>query len=532
MKKRFLSIIALCLAVSLVFSGCQLFKDLMEQAMRGSTAFDDMEYTRPNVSNMKDLVDESLKLSATADDVDVLMEPVLEFYALYADFTTNYYLAYIHYSIDMSDSYWDEEYTHCSEQLALVQSLTDELLYGLAACDLREELESTDFFGAGFFDDYQGESLWTERFTQLMEQETALQNEYYDLVSQANSVTMFSEEYFEQYGSKMGEVFVEMIALRQQIAAEAGYEDYPSFAYDFYFDRDYSPKDVADYLDDIQKQIAPLYRQVLSSDSWYDALCYSSTQETFHYVEEMANKMGGTIKDAFKHLDSLDLYHIKPGDDKLSASFEVWLPNYMSPFIFMDPDGSNQDQLTFAHEFGHFCSDYANFGSGVGIDVAEIFSQGMEYLSLTYAPHGEDNETLKMVNSLCVFAEQSAFASFELAVYGLEGDELTVENVLELFSQSADAFGLDAVDMDPRRYVAVTHFFTSPLYVISYVVSNDVAMQLYQLESEDKGAGLERYKNCLTTTEAQLMGFLKSAGLESPFGRAADIRKAFEDALI
>ena len=36
-----------------------------------------------------------------------------------------------------------------------------------------------------------------------------------------------------------------------------------------------------------------------------------------------------------------------------------------------------------------------------------------------------------------------------------------------------------------RDFVVIGHFYTDPMYIISYVVSNDAAFQLYQMELEE-----------------------------------------------
>ena len=35
----------------------------------------------------------------------------------------------------------------------------DQMLYGLADCNIKEELEAEEYFGEGFFDDFEGESI-------------------------------------------------------------------------------------------------------------------------------------------------------------------------------------------------------------------------------------------------------------------------------------------------------------------------------------------------------------------------------------
>ena len=232
-------------------------------------------------------------------------------------------------------------------------------------------------------------------------------------------------------------------------------------------------------------------------------------------------------------MERVGLYDISYGENKYNASFSVFLVSYYESYIFVNPSMMVWDQLTFAHEFGHFCSDYAAGGSIAGIDVAEIFSQGMEYLSLCYAEDAEDLQILKMADSLSVYVEQAAYASFEHQVYGLEEEELTVENIRALFEQTCNAYGLDVWQWDSRRFVEITHFFTSPLYVTSYVVSNDAALQLYRMEQEEKGTGLKLYQSQLATEESGFLAFVEAAGLESPFveGRLAETRKMLEELL-
>lgn len=541
MRKLGLRLIALCVAVCMLFSGCGVidlggyFDRLSSMLGMGNTSFESMDYVRPDVDAIEEVRESCAELAADENaDLDELSGLIYEYFFLYSGFGTNYYLAYIHYSIDMSDTYWETEYNYCAQQAATVDGGRDRLMYALADSPHRDELESDELFGEGYFASYDGESAWDEAFTALMEQEAALQNEYYRLSGEALEAEFYSEAYFEKYGTQLAELYVQMIKLRQQIALEAGYSDYPSFAYDFYHHRDYSVAEATQYITQIQQELVPLYRTLNTSGFWNQEFSYSSENQTYQYVQQMAKAVGGTVEEAFDLMDDAGLYHIAYGENKYAGSFEVFLPDYMEPFVFVSPTGTLQDQLTFAHEFGHFCNDYASYDSMAGIDVAEIFSQGMEYLSLCYVENSGELEKLKMADSLCVYVEQAAYASFEHQVYGLTGEHLTAENVQALFAQVGKDFGMDSLELwDSRGYVAVNHFFTSPLYVISYVVSNDAAMQLYQMEKEESGTGLASYTDNLATEESDFLAFLEEAKLESPFadGRVEEVKKTFEAVL-
>ena len=170
----------------------------------------------------------------------------------------------------------------------------------------------------------------------------------------------------------------------------------------------------------------------------------------------------------------------------------------------------------------------------VTLDVAEFFSQGLENLSLFYTDMPEELKKLRLHESLNVYVEQAAYASFEQQVYTLTGDALTVENVDALFEKTMERFGLDTWAANSRSYVDIPHFFIAPMYIISYIVSNDAALQIYQQEAEAQGSGLQTYQQSLTTAQMYFMAFIEETGLESPFApkRLQKVRDTFEEVLL
>ena len=522
--KHLKKLLALVLALGMLLCGCVWDTPVVK--------FKDMQYIRPDLQEYRTLLEEVTRLAQTGGDFAQLEEALWEYSVCYNSYYTNYSLADIRYCADLTDIYWTDEYEFFMESYSEVDAGLDQLYHTLAESAFREELEGEDYFGEGFFDDYEGDSLWDESFTALMEEESALISRYYDLSTELSEVSEYGMEY-QTLTDQMCGLYVELIAKRQEIAADAGYEDYAHFAYDFYYARDYTPEQEAVYIDEICYELVPVYKFICTYGIDGIRLDNCSEEETFAYVRDMAAAMGGTVEEAFGLLEEAELYDIAHGDNKYEASFETYLYDYYEPFVFMNPEGYCVDKLTFAHEFGHFCNDYASYGTGVGIDVAEVFSQGMEYLSLCYGEETESLEILSMVNSLCVYVEQAAYASFERQAYELAGEDLTVENVCALFAEVAAEFGFDAWGVDSQYFASVPHFYTNPMYVFSYVVSNDAALQLYQLEKEEKGAGLAKYQENLDTEEGYFLAFLESAGLESPFakGRLQAVRETLEDIL-
>ena len=522
-------LIALVVALALLLSGCSLQGPamLMNMLSRYTTvSYSDMEYTQPDIGELREALDAVME-SAGGTDFDQLESDLITYSYLYQDFYTNYFLADIRYCTDVTDIYWTDEYNYCMELCAEVDAGMDRLMYALADSVHREKLETDEYYGEGYFDAYEGESIYDDTFTALMDEESALISRYYDLFAQ--SLEGSDDECVWQ----MCELYAQLVLLRQEIAAYAGYDSYSAFAYDFYYYRDYTPAQEAAYLAQVRQELVPLYRQLYTGSVSGVSLEERTEDETFAYVKALANTMGGTIQEAFQLLEEAGLYDIAYSENKYDASFEVFLISYGEPFIFMNPTGSEYDYLTLTHEFGHFCNDYASYGSYVSVDVAEVFSQGLEYLSLFY---GEDTDALKvvkMVDSLCIYVEQSCYADFEQRAYALAAGEVTAENLCALFQQVCTEYGFDAWGFGSWDFTAVPHFFTNPCYIFSYVVSNDAALQLYQIEEAESGAGLALYQSQLDTMEYSFLSFLDSAGLESPFeeGRIQSVRDTFKGIL-
>lgn len=531
---RLIRLIALCVAAVFLLSGCfytKIFDTLMEAKEYGvsPSGIEGMPYTRPDVDILL-LAGETVTKAAEADtDFDTLLDAVWTFEDLCIDYITNYNLSDILYSMDLTDTYWEEEYNFCMDNVPKVEQAQEQVYRALARSQHRDALEADDYFGAGFFEAYDGELLYDDHFLSLLEAEASLQAQYYDLCEEADPA---DSSYYRVYAPKMAQLYVDMVALRQEIAAYAGYPSFAHYAYETYYGRDYTPEESEIYLEAMGEALVPVFYSLCAADDWGFSYGYCTESTTFSYVRRAATAMGGTVSDAFEQMDQYKLYDISYRPNKYEASFEIFLPSYSVPFIFVNPSLDIRDPLTFAHEFGHFANDYACSGSYCGIDVAEVHSQAFEYLSLCYGENTEELTNYKMVDSLSSYIQCAAHALFELEVYQLTGDDLTVENVLKIQESVGSRFAFDMLAWDSWDFVGITHFYTNPMYMISYVVSNDLAMQIYQRELEVPGDGLALYENILYANESRILTFAQEYGLDSPFtpGRPKALAMFFREA--
>lgn len=536
MKRLLFRLISLLLAFSLVcpvsteaeglfslFSGLLSDNNSSVFSESGSSgvpviAYADMAYTRPDLEQMQLLLEEACRL-AEGKDASAILDEVFAFYDAYDWFYTASALADIRYCADLTDAYWESENDFCTASSPAVQQMLDTLYAALAQSPCRRSLE-WQYFGSGFFDGYDTESFWNEELVALMEEENQLISRYY---TQSSQMTTFLGRFFLR-SDEMAQTLVDLIQVRNEMAACAGYGSYEAFANDYYYYRDYDPQDLADYLGRIRDTLVPVYLVAWESVEGAEEC---TSDQTLDYVRQAANAMGGTIQEAFRLMEEAGLYDIRPGEHKYDSSYELYLPSYQEPFLFMNPSGTTDDYLVLAHEFGHFCNDYASYGTIAGIDVSEIFSQGFEYLSLIYHPEAQDLIRYKMADSLSTYVEQACYARFEQEMYLLP--EPTPEALCDLFKQISEEYGLVDEYFSPWDFITIPHFYTNPMYIYSYIVSNDAALQLYQLECDSPGQGLTLFQVNLDTQQPYFLAFLEEAGLESPFapGRLDRVAETF-----
>ena len=271
MRKRMICITAVCLVLAML-TGCTGLADYLDRISQllgfTMTSFEDMVYTRPDMEHFRQVLEKSCTDAEKETDFDDLQSIILDFYGAYESFYTNYCLASIYYSKDLTDSYWQAENTFCTENGAEVDAGLDRLYRILAKSPLRDKLEGEDYFGPDFFDSYDGESVYDETFNGLLARETELINRYYAISGESVAAAYYSDAYFEIYGTQLAAVFRDLVQVRQEMAAYTGYDSYPEFAYDFHHARDYTVAQADAYLQQIQTQLTPLYRRLNQSDYW------------------------------------------------------------------------------------------------------------------------------------------------------------------------------------------------------------------------------------------------------------------------
>ena len=505
--------------------------------------FDDMPYERPDAAAFRALSDKiasALNEGAGYRKTVALLE---QLFTQYYSANTMAVIADIQSCRDMTDDAWADEYAACLDTMTKIEDTMEEVYLACGASPYGERL-AREYFGDGFLEEYgeDAEETLSEGYVNQLERENALLAEYRNFVAQP-SVTVRGREvplydalydawsereynalldaYYEKYNPLLGELYLRLMDVRKEQARLLGYDSYAEMMYDIGFDRDFSVEEGRAFIEGIKKWVLPVYARRMDEERQAELMeGYVPEEMLLGVLETVAHGLGGEVAQAYDFMRRNELCDLAISDVKADMSFQTYLDDYDAPFLFINPYGDRGDILTVTHEFGHYAEAYISYGRYLSMDLAEVFSQAMQFLSLEpleSALGAQDIAALRLMNLydvLDTLVWQAAYAEFEERAYRLE--EPTVEKLNALMLDIGREYGLaEGDDGFDVRWIDVTHFFEQPFYVISYPVSACCALEIYAKELAD-GSGVDTY---LRLAESEAIGLIEAAkevGLDNP----------------
>lgn len=509
--------------------------------------FDQMTYLRPDVESFCEKLEELIEVAKDGSDVGKLRECMDEVNLLYGDYATQSVFCFAKYSLNVQDDFFAKEQEFFNENDSVVSQKLEEFFYA-AAGSPQEDLLEEEYFGDGFFDAYRGESSFQEAVVTLMQREAELENRYSLLLADPKIVFEGREvsyaalmageltedemqeavkTYFATFNPSAAAIYCQLVQVRKDIARTMGYESYADYCYQSY-SRSFTPQEGKDYCQWVEEYLLPVYSQLQQEGTMdaYSQLYGLEEERLWEVMDACASLWRGPMKEAYDFMRKFSLCQLGGSPAKLFGSYTSYLLNYDAPLIVADRTGTSEDLRTVAHEFGHFLDFYMNYGSETGIDLAECASQGMEMLVYSHLDRGISQEDAKyLLDSRLLWllqeiVEQSSFHRFELAVYELPEDQLTPQRINQLAQEilfvTENSYYSSLEEYASQSWIGIKHFFTSPLYTLSYALSADAALQVY--EAEQKGEGTALYLGLLQGEERfDFSGGLESAGFADPF---------------
>ena len=405
-------------------------------------------------------------------------------------------LAWIRYYADVNDT---ELYDNCVWTDDTYNGASDGLSAAVAeVLDGALGAEFTAHIGQDAADYLSGYEEMSQHESDLWAQETELELEYNQLIARDD----LSEP---ELNAQAGDLYLKLVALRNEIAVLNGYDDFTDYAYEQYYDRDYTPEDAAVLCGQVKSFAQRYYENCYSCSVFWDDLgedAVFTPEELLGLLRKYAGSLSPTMAEAEAYMEKHGLYLLDTAENISDLGFTTTLPAYNAPFLYNCLYGTIHDVGDVVHEFGHYHDAYCNqqpnlLTSAGSYDIFEIHSTGLEVLFYgwydeIFASAAEAARIYCLDGLIYNVITGCIFDEFQQKVYA--DPPATVDELNALYSSLCGEYGESVQSQSAAYYwMYVNHNFESPLYYISYAVSSLASLQIWALAQEDRNAAVSLY---------------------------------------
>jgi oligoendopeptidase F len=369
-----------------------------------------------------------------------------------------------------------------------------------------------------------------------------------------------AKPYIEQRNMLAG-IFDRMYDMRQQVARNAGFENYRDYAHREKNRFDYTPEDCLRFHQAVESAVLPAVQRLmerrrrlmsLAKLRPWDLTADPKGRPPLKPFEDIRTFIG-QADDVFAnvHPDFQAYFHRMAGANlldldnrkgKAPGGYCQTLAFRKMPLIFMNAVGIDDDLRTLLHESGHaFHSFEASrlpllFQRHPGSEMAEVASMSMELLASPfidrdsggyYSEADARRSRAELLEGIVMFFPHCASVdAFQQWIYvDEEGRDAAARDRkwLELRRRfegtSVEWTGLDAERV--ARWYQQPHFFASPFYYIEYGIAQLGALQVWRNSLRDGGEAVRKYREALALGATKpLPELFKAAGASLIFDSA------------
>lgn len=513
-----------------------------------SVTLSDMTYQRPDIDGMRNAMDDlksGIADGKPAEDMIAAYESLQQQYD-HADSMLS--LAYLLYAFDVTDAYYRDEYAYLQSALSELDGDMQSVSASLFESSAEAEQLAVESFGEGYVDAIIGDGGYDASVQSLLDREEQLTLEYDNLTATfsildngkrwmyadiLNDLSLSYDEYYRLYNAycaalneQAGDIFLEQLPIRTQIASRLGYANYSEYCYDNY-GRDYTPADVKTLHAAVKRYIAPLFIKASEKYDTSDLDTADFTQDAFFSaLSSAANTFSPLLSGPVSYMMQNRLYDFTDSAVKMDSSFTTYISDYRAPFIFLKWTGAAEDIGTVLHELGHFTSYYHNASAGYAasdsLDLAEVDAQALVLLFIDdygsfYGKYADEAQISVLVDAMYSLLSGCMEDEFQQEIYN--NPDITLDEINALYLKLSKEYGLDEVyGYLGTEWVLISHTFQAPLYYISYAASMVPALELFDLAQSNPGAAKATYFNILMREQyASLGDVLSKNGLDPVF---------------
>ena len=358
--------------------------------------------------------------------------------------------------------------------------------------------------------------------------------------------------------AELNDVYARMLALRRQVAANAGLPNYRDYTFRAYNRFDYTPDDCFRFHDAIEAAVVPAAARVyerrraqLGLDTlrpWdlgvdpFDApplAPYHGQDELIQGSLNIFERVDPGLARQFATMAEENLLDLDTRAGKALGGYCSNLAWRQRPFIFMNGVGSHDDVQTMLHEAGHAFHAFESFSlpyiwqQDAPLEFCEVASMGMELLSAPYltradggfyTPAEAARARIEHLSGILTFLPYMAVVdAFQHWVYTHVDEaadaaacDAAWDTLWARFMPGVEWAGFEAERM--TGWHRKLHIFHIPFYYIEYGLAQVGALQVWRNALRDQHEAVATYRSALKLGSTRsLPGLYQAAGAEFRF---------------
>jgi M3 family oligoendopeptidase len=357
--------------------------------------------------------------------------------------------------------------------------------------------------------------------------------------------------WFSDHRDEIATIFDELVRVRDVMGKNLGYENFVPLGYLRMGRSDYGPEESKRFRSVVLKYAVPLRKRLVEFHAnelgietlkpWDTGYRPSLTlpigiapvANQLDNAQKVFDGLSPRLGAHFARMRNEGLIDLENRKGKMAGAFCTSFSDEGRAAILCNSTGDERDVGILMHEMGHaFQAWESQKIEAVDLqwptsDAAEIFSMGMEFLSMKGMEHFFSPENAEKVRkkrwlqgiiqicSTCVVDE------FQHWVY--ENPAATLDERDEEYCRIWDIYmeGIDYSGLPKEKAVwwyMVHHIFNTPFYFLDYAIAETAAMQLALMDARDSQRALHTYlRLCEIGGSKSVLEIFASAGMRSPF---------------
>ena len=543
--------------------------------------FSEMPYSRPDLEDLKSkliLENEKIISAESAAEVKSAYEAVEK---LSENYSTMGSLAYVRHTIDTKDPFYEAENDFFDENGPAVSDILNKINRSMLESKFRAELE--EVFGSLLFTNIEiAVRSFSSEIVDLAAEENKLQSEYQKLFASAmvewegetiplpmlgkykqsadreirRKAFLKDAEFFDSHRAEFDTLYDKLIKIRNKQARTLGYENFIQMGYDRLSRNCYTPREVADFRDEIKSHIVPLVTELKAEQKkrigveklhLYDndivfkegnVKPHPDSDGILKAGIEMYREMSPETAEFINFMEENELYDLVSKEGKAPGGYCTEFAGYKAPFIFSNFNGTAGDVDVLTHEAGHAFAYFRASRQGIlpsyispTIEACEVHSMTMEFLTAPWHEKFFEEETPKYeyfhaVDALYFIPYGCMVDEFQHIMY--ENENLTPEerNAVWLSLEEKYRPHLDLSDLPfysrGGGWQRQLHIYLYPLYYIDYCMAQTVAFSFFAESLSNREATFKKYLAFVDGAGTKTFeDLVKSAGLTPPYYKGA-----------